>query len=67
MSMQLDVPPAGVVEERLFNLPCGCVAVTRDGQPFEVRWCPHHRMLHGVIPCNFAHEARDEKRAYRKE
>jgi hypothetical protein len=65
MTMHLELPPATGTEERLFTLPCGCVAVTREDQPFEVRWCPHHRMLHGVIPCDFAHDARSEKRAPR--
>ena len=42
--------PLEAAVERLFTLPCGCVAVTRDDGPFEVRWCPHHQALHGLIP-----------------
>jgi hypothetical protein len=57
-------PSATLSEERRFTLPCGCVAVTRDGV-FSVEWCPHHAMLHGVIPCNFAQASRAEQRAYR--
>ena len=64
MSTQLEHAPT-LTNEQTFTLPCGCVAVTRDEQPFEVRWCPHHRMLHGVMPCNFAHDVSAEKRAYR--
>jgi hypothetical protein len=40
------------------------VAVTRSDQTFEVRWCPHHHMLHGVISCDFARTSRREERAY---
>lgn len=32
-----------------FELPCGCaITEARDGA--SVAWCPHHEMLHGVIP-----------------
>ena len=34
---------------RRFQLPCGCmVADTPDGPSID--WCPHHEMLHGIIP-----------------
>lgn len=32
-----------------FELPCGC-AITRAADGESVAWCPHHEMLHGVIP-----------------
>jgi hypothetical protein len=51
-------------EEQRFTLPCGCVAVTQDNA-FKVHWCPHHTMLHGVLPVDFAKESRAEQRAYR--
>jgi hypothetical protein len=51
-------------EERRFTLPCGCVAVT-DDDGFKVHWCPHHTMLHGVLPVDFAKNSRAEQRAYR--
>ncbi|MBV8491634.1 MAG: hypothetical protein JO199_14000 [Candidatus Eremiobacteraeota bacterium] len=44
--------------EQTFTLPCGCVAVSRPDVPFEVRWCPHHEQLHGVMPCTFATPSR---------
>lgn len=53
------------VEERQFTLPCGCVTITRNDRSFDVRWCPHHRMLHGVVSCNFATPSRPERRAER--
>lgn len=51
-------------EEQRFTLPCGCIAVTKD-DVFQVHWCPHHTMLHGVLPVDFAKESRAEQRAYR--
>jgi hypothetical protein len=58
----LKSPPQN--EERRFTLPCGCIAVTKD-DVFQVHWCPHHTMLHGVLPVDFAKESRAEQRAYR--
>lgn len=29
-------------------LPCGCIAFGRDAE-FNVRYCPYHERLHGVI------------------
>jgi hypothetical protein len=46
MNVQLETPTA----ERLFRLPCGCVAVNGNGASFDVRWCPHHQALHGEVP-----------------
>ncbi|MBV8583341.1 MAG: hypothetical protein JO241_05030 [Candidatus Eremiobacteraeota bacterium] len=60
---QLEAPATPSQEQR-FTLPCGCVALTHD-DVFEVQWCPHHSMLHGVIPCNFVTMSRPEERAYR--
>ncbi|MBV8333526.1 MAG: hypothetical protein JO029_11100 [Candidatus Eremiobacteraeota bacterium] len=60
---QLEAP-ATPSQERRFTLPCGCVALTHE-DVFEVQWCPHHSMLHGVIPCNFVTMSRPEERAYR--
>jgi len=50
-----------------FTLPCGCIALTEADGRFEVRWCPHHRSLHGVIPCDFLKHSPEETRAYRKQ
>jgi hypothetical protein len=60
MNARLETPHV----EQLFALPCGCIAVTSAAMPFEVRWCPHHRALHGVVPADFAKPSRDEERAY---
>jgi hypothetical protein len=35
--------------ERRFQLPCGCTITESEGEP-SIEWCPHHEMLHGVIP-----------------
>lgn len=51
-------------DEQRFTLPCGCTAVTKD-RVFQVHWCPHHTMLHGVLPVDFAKDSRAEQRAYR--
>jgi hypothetical protein len=32
-----------------FQLPCGC-AITESPEGPSIAWCPHHEMLHGVIP-----------------
>jgi hypothetical protein len=32
-----------------FQLPCGC-AITEAPEGTTIAWCPHHEMLHGVIP-----------------
>jgi hypothetical protein len=58
-----DFPSPAKKEERRFTLPCGCVAVTND-DVFQVHWCPHHTMLHGVLPCDFAKDSRAEQRVY---
>jgi hypothetical protein len=34
---------------RRFQLPCGCFVVDTPGG-LSIDWCPHHEMLHGVIP-----------------
>jgi hypothetical protein len=36
--------------ESVRELPCGCTSVTTSNGSFEVRWCPHHRAIHGVVP-----------------
>jgi len=63
MQLELDALKT-TTSEQSFTLPCGCVAVTREDRSFDVQWCPHHKMLHGVISCSFDLASRSEQRAY---
>jgi hypothetical protein len=36
--------------ESLRELPCGCTSVTTTTGYLEIRWCPHHGAIHGIVP-----------------